>query len=159
MAENFSPTLRRLYQVLAHNVRSGLDWGQTRIMRVLKALPGFFRWWRSVLLLVLWISIEACIWGWERVERQARQRFGVQVHSLHRLIYCLVVSLTAGQAVLLFVTRARPNLWIALLCLAYGLAVQHFWRRSIRWCKQMLGVRPPRTFDPQDPYGGLDWGQ
>jgi hypothetical protein len=75
---------------------------------------------------------------------------------LQRLAYCLGLSLTGVQFVLVPLTRTPVSGWSMLFCAAHGLAVHVFWTRGVRWCKLRLGVRPPRSYDPARPFAGLE---
>jgi hypothetical protein len=159
---NPAPQLRHLTRRIRWTLAR---WGRASVpaltrfrARAVIGIPGFLRWMRSILILMLWISFEAYIWGWEIIKRRAGKSLGQQANGWQRLVYCLALSLTGGQFVLLLLTRAHLSIWTMLLCAAHGLAVHIFWHRGVRWCKQQLGVRPTRGFDPQNPFAGLDLG-
>ncbi len=98
------------------------------------------------------------MWGWEIIKRRASKSLGQQADGWQRLAYCLTLSLTGGQLVLVLLTRAHVSIWTIVFCAMHGLVVHIFWTRGVRWCKQQLGVRPMRRFDPQNPFAGLDLG-
>ncbi len=74
------------------------------------------------------------------------------------MIYCLLLSLVGGELLLALIGHFQLSGWTLLFCTGHGLAVAIFWKRGVRWCEQRLRVRPARSFDPAQPYAGLDLG-
>jgi hypothetical protein len=155
---SLSRRLRRTRRTLARAVRASVPILLRCRAVALNRTLRFCRWLRAVLILYLWISFEGEMHGWALFQREAAKRLAWQTRGWHRFVYCLMLSLAGGQVSLALGMHSGPNMGTFLLCAAHGAAVHIFWQRGVRWCKQILGVRPSRSSDPTKPYAGLDLG-
>lgn len=140
-------------------------WIRVHLLVVLKVwaclemgVPRLLRWFRAIFLGLLWLSFEAYIALWKILTRLLASSTDRQVGDLHRIAYCLLLSLLAAQPALLVLAHI-PFSWATfLLSLLHGLAVSIFWERGRRWCKRQLNFRPSGSFDPARPFDGLELG-
>lgn len=115
---------------------------------------GFWRWLSRLVVFWIWVSLELEVRGWELFQPRMRQNQPPSIWP--RLAYHLAFSLVGFQTFLLVLARSPVSWWSLLLCAVHGFVAYFCARRAIRWCKQVLGVRPLRTVDPKNPCGGLD---
>ncbi len=121
-------------------------------------LPVLLRWIGSIVFAPLWISLELYILAWRRLEHELQARNKIRLHSWQRAVFCVTLSLTVGQAALLVITGASVSDTTFLLALVHGFAAAIVWKRGLRWSRKILGVRPVRAANSDDPYAGLDLG-
>ena len=120
--------------------------------------PRLGRWLRSLCFAPIWISFEISIHAWELLEGKAQARWKMRLRSYHRALFCVMLSLTAGHALGILITHLSMSEWTLAISMLYGLALFAGWKRSARWLRNTLGVRPARSHDPHNPYAGLDLG-
>lgn len=110
---------------------------------------------RLAAVFVLWLSLEFPMQTWSLLKRLLP---AMDQSSIWRAIFCIAFSLSVIQVTSLVVLGQHPGLLISSLCFLHGFEVHVSGDRGRRWCKRQLGMHPLRTFDPQNPYGGLDLG-
>lgn len=149
-----SPTTFQLYMLwfrILRFVRKGARSGDAHLRDFQRHLPGRLRYLRSLLLSPLAISFEVDLISWEHLEKRFEKQYHYRLRNYHRALFCLALSLTLWQAVLLIITGWSLSGWTIVLSLAHALLVQIFWKRGARYFRRLLGVRPLRS-------GGLDLG-
>ncbi len=118
----------------------------------------FVRWLWTILLAPVYISFEVYMATWAFWVRRTNINAGLQSDGWQRGLFCLVLSLTLGQGILLTLTRMPCSTWSFLVCGMHGVAVHVLWKRGQRWCRQQLGIRPTRSANPNKPWDALDFG-
>lgn len=115
------------------------------------------RWLRTLLIFLVWLSLEAPIRTWGLFQRVRPMPIG-SINGSHRAFFCMAFSLTVVQTAVLVLTGLHLNFWLCILCALQGLVVHLVWDKGTRWCRRQMGLRPRRSFDPNNPYAGLDLG-
>lgn len=122
-----------------------------------KHTNGILRWLRTLGIFLLWLSLEVPIRAWELFQRVRPMPAG-STNASQRAFFCMAFSLTVIQIAVLLLVGMHLSFWLCVLCALHGLVVHLVWDKGTRWCKRQMGLRPVHSFDPKNPYAGLDLG-
>lgn len=150
----FSRRTRRNVRVWLNHAVFHLESYRAVIRRYLFRI---FHWAHKLAVFLLWMSLEAPIRSWQ-LGRPVRRTPIEEGKGLRRALFCVGFSLTLVQLALLFLPGLQTSVSLWLLCAMHGLSVHLIWEKGTRWCRRQLGLRPSRSYDPKNPYAGLDLG-